>query len=91
MHTQLKEYNEIYNKVCVISLHTHKADEEMPRFGKLGFGESCDSEVLQRRTVQIRQKTMRTSFKRRCGWSGRGLTIDPRCYWSVRFDISGER
>ncbi len=43
---------------------------KFPRFGKLGFGESRDSQVLQRRTVQIRQKSMRTSFKRRCGSVG---------------------
>lgn len=61
----------------------------MARFGKLGFGESCDSEVLQRRTVQIRQKSLRTSFKLRCGWSGRGRKIDPRSYWSVL--LTGER
>lgn len=51
-------------------MYTHKADENLPRFGKLGFGESRDSEVLQRRTVQIRQKSLRTSFKRRCGSVG---------------------
>lgn len=51
-------------------MHTYNADENLTRFGKLGFGESCDSEVLQRRTVQIRQKSLRTSFKRRCGSVG---------------------
>lgn len=63
----------------------------MRRFGKSGFGESCDSEVLQRRTVQISQKSMRTSFKRRCGWSGRSRVDEPRCDWPTRFDSSGVR